>query len=675
MVNNGMVRHGRRWHLKTKSIDDPSPQLNIQQGISKFLEIYHPQDIQDLKLLNTKTNLYIDYHELNSFFEAHVGKTINNDVMKQVTKDAESIINHAHNHHISFRLIDMPHNTLLHDLDTEHIGEFISTAAMIKNITSIKARIKHAVYECRGCMRLTEIGQKEGEMLVEPNVCMDCGGRSFRLLPEESVFVNYRYVKLEEPLELRKFGVTRDFIAYLEDGLATPNSNIKPGDVVDITGEFQVIQDQKTREWQFLLNTHNITSLNSSFDDIDLSEEDKNEILDLSQKENIFQLLINSVAPNVYGYENVKAGIVLQLFEGNKPEEDTSGDRWVIHILIIGDPGIGKSKLVQEVSMMAPKGIGVSGTGSTEVGLTASAIKDELTGKWAMEAGAIVLADSGILSIDEFDKLSKRTMKSLNEPMEQLTVSTAKAGLVQTMSARTSVLAAANPKYSKFDRYKSIKDQIDIPESTLSRFDLVYAMEDIIDEKEDKELAMKLLKGNIGDNDLEIIEPELLQKYIAYAKSEFKPVMSEDAHHEIVNFYVSTRQAAVGNEDSKPITPRDMKAIERLSIARAKVELREYVTREDAIEAINIFRAALKTVGLEPDTAGDLRGVKSDKEIDLLKRAEKLIKDNMGLYGSKLSSNAVNDIRDELLVLCGGREDTMMDVFKEAMSNIKNSDV
>jgi len=166
---------------------------------------------------------------------------------------------------------------------------------------------------------------------------------------------------------------------------------------------------------------------------------------------------INSIAPNTYGYEDIKSGIVLQLFEGYRKDEEK--DRWIIHILIIGDPGIGKSKILMEVSSLAPKGIYVSGAGATDVGLTASAVKDELTGKWAMEAGAIVLADNGVLCIDEFDKMRKTTMKTLNEPMEQLTVTTAKAGLVQTMTARTSLLAAANPKYSRFDRYKSIKNK------------------------------------------------------------------------------------------------------------------------------------------------------------------------------------------------------------------------
>ncbi|MDO9160032.1 MAG: hypothetical protein Q7U45_11340, partial [Burkholderiaceae bacterium] len=297
--------------------------------------MYHSDDIKQIIETGKRGTLHADYFELESFIEAHTYQEMTVNLINTIIKEAETILNTKTSHRINFRLIDMPHNTLLHDLDTEHIGKFISTAAMIKNITRIKARIKDATFECRGCMQITTSGQKEAEAMVEPALCRSCGGRSFRLLPEESSFVNYRYVKLEEPLELRRFGVTRDFIAYLEDDLATPNSNIKPGDVVDVTGLFQVVEDDKTREWQFLINSHNITSKNSSFDDMDLSDEDKNEILDLSQKENIFQLFINSIAPNVYGYENVKAGIVLQLFEGNKPEEDTIGDRWVIHILII----------------------------------------------------------------------------------------------------------------------------------------------------------------------------------------------------------------------------------------------------------------------------------------------------------------------------------------------------
>ena len=594
--------------------------------------------------------------------------------MKKVKTESEHIINKESLYQITVRLIDTPHNVRLHDLDTDHINQFISTAAMIKNITPIKAKISRALFECRGCVRTAYMEQKEGEALVSPALCHECGSRNFRLVPEASDFINYRYVKLEEPLELRRFGGSREFIGYLEGDLADPNSNIKPGDVVDISGCFEVVQDEKNREWKFIINTHNITSLNSSFEDVNIDDEDKNMILDLSQERNIFDKIVASIAPKIHGHTNVKEGIVLQLFEGNRPSEDNDHeDRWVIHILIIGDPGIGKSELVKEISKKAPKGIFVSGTGSTEAGLTASAVKDELTGKWAMEAGAIVLADSGILTIDEFDKLKKTTMKSLNEPMEQLTVSTAKAGLVQTMTARTSVLAAANPKYSKFDSYKNIKEQINIPESTLSRFDLVYALEDVVDEKQDTELALKILNNSDEKEDPDLIDPELLQKYIAYAKSEVHPVLSDDASRAIADFYVSTRQASQGNEDSKPITPRDMKAIQRLSIARAKVELREYVTLRDTECAIQIFRDALKTVGLEPDTAGGLRGVRSNREIELIKLAEKRILEFKDLYGDDLPSQVVNDIKSELSVMVDGRGDMVESLFREALSNTKGS--
>lgn len=566
----------------------------------------------------------------------------------------------------------VPYSVMLKDLDSENIGQFISTAAMIKNITPVKTRINQATFECRSCMRLHRINEKN-PILTEPSLCLECGGKSFKLLTEESKFINYRYVKLEEPLELRKYGATREFIAYIEGDLASPKQNLKPGDVVDVSGFFDVIHNDKTKEWQFVLNANNLKPLNSTFEDIELSKEDIDEINDLSHKKDIFDIFINSVAPNTYGYEEIKSGIVLQLFEGYHTEEEEN-DRWIIHILVIGDPGIGKSKTLEEVAGLAPKGIYISGAGATNVGLTASAVKDELTGKWAMEAGAIVLADSGVLCIDEFDKMSKSTMKTLNEPMEQLTVTTAKAGLVQTMTARTSILAAANPKYSRFDRMKNIKEQIDIPESTLSRFDLVYAMEDKIHEDEDASLAGKILDHNHEIEDLERLDPETLKKYIAYAKREIHPQLTDEAKKIVIDFYVKTRQAAAENPDSKPITPRDLEAIERLSVARAKVELREYVTLEDAECAIDIFREALKTVGLVPETAGSIRGVKSDKELMQLEKAENLIKKYYDLYGVKLPKEAVIEVKEEIKIHCGVDDSRIDEVYKEVFSNIVKGD-
>ncbi len=647
--------------------------LSPKEAMTIFLKNYHEDEIKELKKSESPAALHVDFHELNEFCKAYIHVSLI-DQVHSILNAGEIILNENSKSRLSIRLDDVSYTALLKDLDTEHIGQFISVVAMVKNITPIKAHIKNAMFECRSCCELISMEQKGEAVISEPGICRACGGRSFRVIPERSEFIDYRYVKLEEPLELRKFGATREFMAYMEGDLAGPQQTIKPGDVVDVTGYFDVVYDEKAKEWKFLIKIHNITPQNSSFEDVDLSDGDVEMIRDLSKKEDIFETFINSISPSIHGYHDVKAGIVLQLFEGNKPEDDSvDSDRWVIHILLIGDPGIGKSKMIREVASMAPKGINVSGTGSTEVGLTASAVKDELTGKWAMEAGAIVLADSGILCIDEFDKLSKKTMKSLNEPMEQLSVTTAKAGLVQTMSSRTSILAAANPKYSKFDAYKGIKDQINIPESTLSRFDLVYAMADKIEINKDKELADRILSHDLKEDGNERLSPETLKKYIAYAKSEIKPELSEVAKAKIVDFYVSTRQAAAENPDSKPITPRDLEAISRLSVARAKVELRDFVDEKDAEEAIDVFSKALKTIGLEPDMAGEIRGVKSSNEINIVLKAEKIIKGYSELYGLNLPPQVISDIKDEIKVHCEVDGVGADRLYKEAFSNIKSA--
>lgn len=651
---------------------------STKQRIERWLQIYHDEDINSLKKSSDKSLLEIDFNEINSHFEDHYDESIlvhpnffnflsmcENNLNKNRSADKR----------ISLKIVDIPHNAKLKDLNTDFIGKFVSTSAMVKNITPIQARITNAAYECRGCMRLHHVAIKEGESIVTPTLCYECGSRSFKLLPDESDFIDTRFVKLEEPLELRQSGMTREFKAYMDNYLADPNYIIKPGDVCEVSGLFDVVKNDKTNDWEFLFKLHNIKPQNSAFEEIQLSKEDIDEIQELSQKKDIFQLFVNSIAPSVYGYNFIKEGIVLQLFEGNRPKNDLfkseNHDRWVIHILLIGDPGLGKSKIIKEIERKAPKNISISGTGSSKAGLTASAVKDELTGSWAMEAGAIVLADGGTLTIDEFDKLNPKTQKSLNEPMEQLTVSAAKAGLVQTMTARTSVLAAANPKFSRFDPYEPIKKQLDIPDSTLSRFDLVYVMEDEIDKEKDKELSINVLR-NSSTTDEDSLDVILLRKYISYAKMECHPILTEEAEEAISRFYVETRQAAKNNDDSKPITLREMKAIERLSVARAKIELRDYVRLDDAFDAIRIYKDSLNSLGLNPEIAGELQGVKSPKEIKHIKKAESLIKEKVSWHGINLPGDAVEEIKAEIASWSDNDVGVVEELYDEAFKNIIN---
>ena len=630
--------------------------------VLNYIQEHHSKDLEELRNCGYPTKLNIDYFHFNEYFEEETKipffkfnnyKQFINDVELEINKD------NSNKEWITIKIVDFPPNILLHELDASYSGDVISSKAMIKNISEIQAGLKTAVYECRGCMRIIKVDVNDN-ILTEPTLCPDCGGRSFRLSQDLSEFRNFRYVKLEEPLELRSGGSTREFKAYMQDYLASPYHNLKAGDVVDIIGEFQVRKSNKSnkkQDFEFVIDLHNITPVNNAFEDYRITEEDKKRIFELSQEPNVYERLVKTLAPDIIGYDVVKEGLLLQLFEGHRPIDDvfknTTMDRWTSHILLIGDPGIGKSQIITALKNKAPKIIDINGADTSQAGLTTSAIKDETSGAWTLEAGAVVLADTGLLCIDEFDKLSKQSQKSLNQPMEQLIVSSAKAGLVQTISARTSILACANPKYSKFNPYKNIKDQIDIPDSTLSRFDLVFALNDVIDEEKDTKIAYSLLNKHKLVENINLIDEELFKKYITFAKLEIFPVLNEDAKNILISFYVNTRQIVKTSDSAKPITARDLKSLERLTIARAKSELREVATVEDANCAIRIYSESLKTIGLTPENAGELNNVLSNAESRILDKAEKMIMSRMELYSlESFDDLLLTDIKHEIQSEC-----------------------
>ncbi|MDD3984431.1 MAG: hypothetical protein PHY59_00720 [Methanobacterium sp.] len=245
------------------------------------------------------------------------------------------------------------------------------------------------------------------------------------------------------------------------------------------------------------------------------------------------------------------------------------------------------------------------------------------------------------------------------------------AGIVQTMRARTSVLGAANPKYGRFDLYKSVREQIQIPESNLSRYDLVFAIEDKIEPDADRALADQILRGPKNDKN-EIIEHELFKKYIAYARKSCSPVLSDRAIELIREFYVKTRETAKDDNDAKPITPRDLEAIKRLTIARARAELNDYADLNHASEVIEIYRAALKTLRLNPGTAGDIRGEKSKRERNCIRIAENLIKNNIKIYGNKLPGQISDEILEEIKSKCNVERYKAQEIYDEVWGSIHN---
>lgn len=650
--------------------------------LEEYVNTYHSDELKELIELNQQSKINIDYEPFNKYLISETGKDFwENKIYKFVTSFEEYYnIDNTPKNHISFKFINVPENVELHQLDATYNHEFISCKAMIKNITDIRVDLKEAVYECQGCMKQVVVNVTDSKNIKIPTECPDCHHKQMNLLKDSSHYRNYRLVKLEEPLELRKGGSTREFKGYMQDYLASPYHNLKAGDVVDITGEFKVEPRQqygKKDGFEFMINLHNISPVDDAFEDYRLTEEDKEQILELSKRDDIYELLTNTLAPEIHGHETVKQGLLLQLLEGNRPSDDCmkseSMDRWTSHILLIGDPGIGKSQLVSAVNKRAPKCISISGTNTSQAGLTTSAVKDELTGTWTMEAGGVVLADTGLLCIDEFDKLSTSAQKSLNEPMEQLSVSSAKAGLVQTMTARTSILAVANPKYSRFKDDKSFKEQLDIAESTLSRFDLIFALTDSINEVDDKELATALLSNSSKDDELEVLSDDCFKKYITYMKANCFPVLTDDVIDVLSEFYVTVRQEASQSYDGKPITARDLKSLERLTIARAKCEGRDYTELSDAQEAIRIYTESLESLGLTVTTAGELQSIMSDEEFEIINDIELMIKSEADYEGFPLSNESLSKLEFECGLKCHGTSLDSERVFRKCLLKVKKS--
>jgi len=487
----------------------------------------------------------------------------------------------------------------LRDLRSKYIGKFISVDGIIRKANEIRPRIINAMFECRSCMRLHEVSQKSN-MISEPALCNDCGGRSFRLLQEESEFLDTQTARLQEPLENLSGGEQpRQINVILEDDLV---DEVTPGDIIRITGTLKTVRDEKTKLFKNFIYCNSIEALEQEFEELQISLEEEEMIKELAKDPDVYNKIINSTAPSIQGYREVKEAIALQLFGGSAKElEDKTRIRGDIHILIVGDPGIGKSQMLKYVSKLAPRGIYTSGKGTSGVGLTAAAVKDDLGG-WSLEAGALVLGDRGNVCVDELDKMRTEDRSAIHEALEQQTISIAKAGIMATLNSRCAMLAAANPKFGRFDRYKSIAEQINLPSTILSRFDLIFVIEDKPNVERDKKLASHILKIHKNTSIPFEIDPELLRKYIAFARKEIHPQITEEAIEILQEFYVGMRGSAEDDDSPVPITARQLEALVRLSEANCKIRLGDEVTAADAKRAIKLQQECMKQVGLDPET-------------------------------------------------------------------------
>ena len=310
------------------------------------------------------------------------------------------------------------------------------------------------------------------------------------------------------------------------------------------------------------------------------------------------------MATSIWGYEEIKEALVLQMFGGvRKISDDGTVSRGDIHVFLMGDPGVAKSVTLKFISNIAPKGRYIVGKAATGAGITATVVRDEFLKGWSLEAGAMVLANKGVVCIDEIEKMDATDRSAMHEALEQQTVTISKANVQATLSAQTSVLAAGNPKFGRFEPSQSIVEQIDLPPALINRFDLIFIQRDLPNLDHDDKIATHVLNMHQSNEAKPDIDQDLFKKYVAYAKQKIEPKLTKEAVDEIKNFYIKMRKASLdGDGKSVSISARQLQGLVRLAEAHAKTRLSPTVEVEDSQVAIKLTNYYLMQVGYDAET-------------------------------------------------------------------------
>ncbi|ASJ17329.1 DNA replication licensing factor [Thermococcus chitonophagus] len=880
---------------------------------------------------------------------------------------------------IHARFYNLPETLLVKDIGAEHINKLVQVEGVITRVTEIKPFVSRAVFVCKDCGNEMVVTQRPYEGFTVVKKCEVCGSKNVALDVDKSSFVNFQMFRIQDRPETLKGGQMPRFI----DGILLDDivDTAMPGDRVLVTGILRVVQErrEKTPVFRKVLEVNHIEPVSKEIEELEITPEDEQKIRELAKRKDIVEAIVDSIAPAIYGYREVKKGIALALFGGvPRTLPDGTRLRGDIHVLLVGDPGVAKSQILRYVSNLAPRAIYTSGKSSSAAGLTAAAVRDEFTGGWVLEAGALVLADGGYALIDELDKMSDRDRSVIHEALEQQsyhhdfeilladgrkvkigelvdslieknrdrvivgkdteilpvddiyvlaydlknkrivkvkadrvsrhkapehfiglkfsngreivvtpehpimiwengeikekpaeevkegemvlgvrryehldskdvderkaklialllsklsssngqyfeiklhnkglksvldeigvryeladdrailpvnelikfgipidlrrvppeimcgsrevkltflkillvadgsisggmakldlisrelaedvqdlllslgisseisgnvlvifdaevilkgeetsedkggenargirvvevekipnkdwkwvydvtvepyhlfvshglvlhnTISISKAGITATLNARTTVIAAANPKHGRFNRMKPLFEQIDLPPTLLSRFDLIFVLVDEPDEKLDSEIARHILRVRRGES--EVVTPkishELLRKYIAYAKKNVHPVISEEAMEEIEKYYVRMRRSAKKGSENEgirpiPITARQLEALIRLSEAHARMRLSPIVTREDAREAIKLMEYTLRQIATDETGQIDVTILEVGQSARKLSKVERILDIIEKLQKTSEKGAHIDDILEE----------------------------
>ncbi|XP_010268614.1 PREDICTED: DNA replication licensing factor MCM4 [Nelumbo nucifera] len=625
-----------------------------------------------------------------------------------VLMDMASRIKPLFEKHIQARIFNLKTSTSMRNLNPSDIEKMVSVKGMIIRCSSIIPEIREAIFRCLICGYYSDPIVVDRGRINEPTRCerQECLAKnSMTLVHNRCRFADKQIVRLQEtPDEIPEGGTPHTVSLLMHDKLVDAG---KPGDRVEATGIYRAMSvrvgpTQRTVKSLFKtyidclhlkktdksrMQAEDPMELENGSGDKDedapLDYQDKVEQLkELAKQPDIYERLTRSLAPNIWELDDVKKGLLCQLFGGNALKLLSGASfRGDINILLVGDPGTSKSQLLQYIHKLSPRGIYTSGRGSSAVGLTAYVTKDPETGETVLESGALVLSDRGICCIDEFDKMSDNARSMLHEVMEQQTVSIAKAGIIASLNARTSVLACANPSGSRYNPRLSVIDNIHLPPTLLSRFDLIYLILDKADEQTDRRLAKHIVAlhfENPESLEQDVLDISTLTAYVSYARRHIRPELSDEAAEELTRGYVEMRRRGNFPGSSKKVitaTARQIESLIRLSEALARIRFSQWVEKRDVEEAFRLLEVALQqsatdhstgTIDMDLITTGVSASERMRRE-NLLLATRNIIMEKMQLGGSstrllelleelkKQSSGEVhmNDLRNALATLAG----------------------
>ena len=596
-----------------------------QERFEEFLRTYKDQQgtltywsrLQQMSI-NDEVSLTVDFQDLTSFDNVFMAlaaedpqkflEMSDNALISVLRVEDPDYVNSLDVSFIKMRFVNYPDHVALRSLRSRHIGKLIHINGIMMRASEVKPLLVQAMFLCRICQ--TEIPQPQEEgRYTEPPLCPVCTKKTpMRLIPQKSQFKDWQKVRIQEsPEELPPGQMPRSVDVILEGDIVDIS---RPGELVKVTGTLQTSPDFSRRggklaTFNIFIEANGVEISEKEYEQVEISEDDEKRIKELAEDPYVHERIYASIAPSIQGHEQIKESIALLLFGGvSKTLPDGTRLRGKSNILMIGDPGTGKSQILKFVAGLAARGLYTSGKGTTAAGLTAAVVHDTESGAMTLEAGALVLSDQGIACIDEFDKMDPNDRTAIHEAMEQHTVSIAKAGIVATLNARTSILAAANPTLGRYESSLSIQDNIRLPFTILSRFDLIWILVDTVEATRDRELAqfildMHQMKKTRGQTKTSPIAPDFLKKYIGYSNRYVIPQLTPEAAEVIENFYVDLRKSAEGGASPVPITARQLESLVRLSEARARMALRSKVSKEDAQAAIRLMEESLRMVALD----------------------------------------------------------------------------